>query len=159
VYMTTSEQQIHAKISDLLSQQRLAALSTQRDGQPYSSLMAFAATADLKNIVVATSKSTRKHQNIIQESRVSLLIDNRSNSENDFHGAMAATVLGKAQIIEDSERQDYLELYLSKHPYLEKFMASPTTAFFRIKVYHYLLVSRFQNVMEYSIDNEIALFS
>lgn len=157
--MTTSEQEMQEKILHLLSNQKLAVLSTQRYGQPYSSLMAFAYTSDLKNIVVATGKSTRKHQNIIQESRVSMLVDNRSNSENDFHEAMALTVLGKAQIIEDSERQGYQELYLSRHPYLEKFLASPTTAFFRIMVYHYLLVSHFQNVMEYSIQDEFDLFS
>ena len=146
-------------IKNLLSGQQLAVLSTQRNGQPYSSLMAFAYTSDLKNIVVATGKSTRKHQNIVQESRVSLLIDNRSNSEDDFHAAMALTVLGKTQLIEDLERPGYLELYLSRHPYLEKFLASPSTAFLKIKVYHYLLVSRFQNVMEYRVRDEFDLFS
>ncbi|MGB3212900.1 MAG: pyridoxamine 5'-phosphate oxidase family protein [Desulforhopalus sp.] len=156
--MIDPEQEMHKKIYGLLNSQQLAVLSTQRDGQPYSSLMAFAATSDLKNIVVATGKSTRKHQNIIQESRVSLLIDNRANSEDDFHAAMALTVLGKAQIIEDSERPYYLDIYLTRHPYLEKFLSSPSTAFFRIIVYHYLLVSRFQNVMEYHIQDEIDLF-
>ena len=157
--MTESERDVQEKINDLLCSQQLAALSTQRDGQPYSSLMAYAYTSDLKNIVVATGKSTRKHQNIVQESRVSLLIDNRSNSENDFHAAVALTVMGRAQLIEDYERPGYLELYLSRHPYLEKFLTSPSTAFLRIEVYHYLLVSHFQNVMEYSIRDEFDLFT
>lgn len=157
--MITSEQEMQEKILHLLSNQKLAVLSTQRDGQPYLSLMAFAYTSDLKNIVVATGKSTRKHQNIVQESRVSLLIDNRSNSENDFHAAIALTVMGKAQLIEDSERQGYQELYLSRHPSLEKFLDSPKTAFFRILVYHYLLVSSFQNVMEYNIRDAVDLFT
>ena len=156
--MSESEREVQKKINNLLSSQQLAVLSTQRNGQPYSSLMAYAYTSDLKNIVVATGKSTRKHQNIVQESRISLLIDNRSNSENDFHAAMALTVMGKAQLIEDDERPEYLELYLSRHPYLEKFIASPATAILRISVYHYLLVSRFQNVMEYSIRDEFDLY-
>lgn len=157
--MTESEKEMQIKINNLLANQQLAVLSTQRDGQPYSSLMAFAYTADLKNIIVATGKSTRKHQNIVQESRVSLLIDNRSNSEDDFHAAMALTVLGKAQLIEGAERPEYLELYLKRHPYLEKFLTSPSTAFLKIMVYHYLLVSSFQNVMEYSIRDEVDLFT
>ena len=157
--MTESEKGMQIKINNLLANQQLAVLSTQRDGQPYSSLMAFAYTADLKNIIVATGKSTRKHQNIVQESRVSLLIDNRSNSEDDFHAAMALTVLGKAQLIEGAERPEYLELYLKRHPYLEKFLTSPSTAFLKIMVYHYLLVSSFQNVMEYSIRDEVDLFT
>lgn len=156
--MTITEQDMQEKILQLLKDQKLAVLSTQRNGQPYSSLMAYAFTSDLKNILVATGKSTRKHQNIIQESRVSLLIDNRANSENDFHAAMALTVLGKAKIIEDTEREDYLELYRERHPYLEKFLDSPSTAFFRIMTYHYLLVTHFQSVMEYNIQDEFNLF-
>ena len=46
--MTTSEQEMQEKILHLLSNQKLAVLSTQRYGQPYSSLMAFAYTSDLK---------------------------------------------------------------------------------------------------------------
>lgn len=156
--MTTSEQEVQEKIHALLSSQRLAVLSTQRDGQPYSSLMAFAYTADLENIIIATSKSTRKHQNIVQECRVSLLVDNRSNSDDDFSTATALTVLGRAQHIEEVVRPVYEKLYLSKHPSLESFVASPSTALLRVKVSHYLLVSRFQSVMEYHVDKESDLF-
>jgi heme iron utilization protein len=153
--MTTGEQEVVDKIHALLGSQRLAVLSTQRDGQPYSSLMAFAFTADLKNIVIATSKSTRKHQNILQESRVSLLVDNRSNGDDDFSAATALTVLGKAQRIEEAERPAYEKLYLGRHPSLESFLASPSTALLRVRVSQYLLVSRFQSVMEYHIQGEV----
>ncbi len=156
--MSTLEKEIQEEIRILLGSQQLAVLSTQREGQPYSSLMAFAFTSDLENIVVATGKSTRKYQNLLQESRVSLLVDNRSNSENDFHAAMAVTVLGIAQVIEEAEQPAYERLYLQKHPYLENFLASPTTAFLKIMVSHYVVVSRFQNVMEYRI-RDADLFS
>jgi nitroimidazol reductase NimA-like FMN-containing flavoprotein (pyridoxamine 5'-phosphate oxidase superfamily) len=156
--MSAFEKEIQKKIARLLDSQQLAVLSTQRDGQPYSSLMAFAFTPELANIVVATGKSTRKHQNLMQESRVSLLIDNRSNSENDFHAAMAVTVIGKAQFIEQSERPEYEKIYLQRHPYLEEFLASPTTAFVKIAVSHYVLVSRFQDVLEYRLGDESDLF-
>jgi len=157
--MSVSEKIIHEKISGLLSSQQLAVLSTQRDGQPYSSLMAFAFTPDLAHIIVATGKSTRKHQNLVQESRVSLLIDNRSNSEDDFHTAMAVTIIGKAQLISGADRPGHEKAYLLRHPYLDNFLASPSTAFIKIVVSHYLLVTRFQDVMEYRIQDECDLFS
>ena len=157
--MSALEKEVQEKISSLLGSQQLAVLSTQRDGQPYSSLMAFAFTPELATIVVATGKSTRKHQNLMQESRVSLLIDNRSNNENDFHAALAVTVIGKAQLIEQSERAEYERIYLQRHPYLEQFLASPTTAFVKIVVSHYVLVSSFQDVMEYRLGDESDLFS
>ncbi|TKB12246.1 pyridoxamine 5'-phosphate oxidase family protein [Desulforhopalus sp. IMCC35007] len=151
--MSATEQEITKKIQGLLASQRLAVLSTQRDGQPYSSLMAFAFTTDLASIVVATGKSTRKHQNLLQESRVSLLVDNRTNSESDFHSAEALTVIGKAQMIEEAERLGLEQIYLQRHPFLQEFLASPSTAFLKIAVSRYLLVSRFQDVMEYKIGN------
>lgn len=157
--MIKTDQEMQSTIESLLRSQQLAALSTQRDGQPYTSLMAFAYTPDLKFILVATGKATRKHQNILQDSRVSLLIDNRSNREGDFHSAMALTVLGKAQATEADEQSALQDLYLSRHPYLENFLASPSTAFVKIMVSHYLLVSRFQNVMEYRISDEFDLFT
>lgn len=149
--MTRLKTAIGDKIRALLSSQRLAVLSTQRDGQPYSSLMAYGYTADLQFILVATGTNTRKHQNIMQESRVSLLIDNRSNSEGDFQAATALTIVGTAEKVEVINHPVYKELYLAKHPSLEKFLSSPSTSFFRIKVDHYLLVSEFQKVEEYSM--------
>lgn len=157
--MSASEKEMKEKIAGLLGSQQLAVLSTHREGQPYSSLMAFAFTADLANILVATGKSTRKHQNLVQESRVSLLIDNRSNSENDFHAAMAVTIIGKAHSIAESDRPAYAKIYLQRHPYLEKFLTSSTTAFVKISVSRYVMVSHFQDVMEYSIREEGDLFS
>lgn len=157
--MTRQDEEVKKAILSLLNSQQLAALSTQRDGQPYTSLMAFAHTQDLKYLVVATGKATRKHHNILHDARVSLLIDNRSNSADDFHSAMALTVLGKAQPVETDEQDTYQNLYLERHPYLEKFLASPTTAFIKIHIFHYLLVSRFQKVMEYSIRDDFDLFS
>lgn len=157
--MNRPENGVAEAIGDLLENQKLAALSTQRDGHPYTSLMAFAYTPDLQELVVATGKTTRKHQNLLQESRVSLLVDNRSNSEDDFHAAVALTVLGTAGPVDASERSAYLQLYLKRHPYLEQFLAAPSTALIKIMVNHYLLVSRFQKVMEYTVRDGYDLFS
>lgn len=156
--MDKSEQEMRDRIKSLLEEQSLAVLSTQRNGQPYSSLMAFAYTEDLGVILVATGKSTRKHQNIVMDSRVSLLVDNRSNSEEDFHSAAALTILGVAKIIDSEDRSIFEEIYLNRHPYLHTFLRSPNTTFIKIEVQHYLLVSRFQNVMEYRVGDEVDLF-
>ena len=147
--MSMPDNEILEKIRLLLSQQRLAVLSTQSDGQPYSSLMAFAFTPDLRKLLVATARATRKHQNIVEESRVSLLVDNRSNSDADFQHAAALTVLGTAEEVQASEHKEYSRLYLARHPYLEEFLSSAATSFFQVTVDRYLLVSEFEKVMEY----------
>ena len=68
----------------LLRAQPLAVLSTQQEGQPYASLVAFVSSDDLTRLYFATIRSTRKFANIMKDSRVAMLIDNRSNNPADF---------------------------------------------------------------------------
>ena len=157
--VTSSEDQIAKEIDVLLTSQGLAVLSTQRNGQPYSSLMAYAHADEIQTVLVATGKSTRKNANLVEEARVSLLVDNRSNSTEDFHAALALTILGRANPVEERKKQYYENIYLERHPYLEKFLESPSTILYRIEVYHYLLVKRFQNVMEYHLRDEMDMFT
>ncbi len=140
--------QIKKTLKDLFESQRLGVLATYGEGQPYSSLVAFAATNDLKYLVFATTRATRKYANLSAESRVAMLVDNRSNQDSDFHSAMAVTALGEAEEVKESERGHLLKLYLAKHPYLEEFVNSPTCALLKMCVDRYYMVSRFQNVME-----------
>ena len=135
-------------VQNLLNTQRLAVLSTQMSGRPYSNLIAFAATEDMKDIVFATTRATRKYANLTAEARVSLLIDNRSNQESDFGEASAVTVLGTAEEVLGPDRERYLQIYLKKHPYLEEFVTAPTCALITVKVEKYIMVTQFQEVRE-----------
>ena len=135
-------------LKGLFKSQRLGVLATYGGGQPYSSLVAFVATDDLKHLLFATTRATRKYANLSAESRVAMLVDNRSNQDTDFHRAIAVTALGKAEEVKGSEREHFLKLYLAKHPYLEEFVNSPTCALLKVSVDRYYMVTRFQNVME-----------
>jgi nitroimidazol reductase NimA-like FMN-containing flavoprotein (pyridoxamine 5'-phosphate oxidase superfamily) len=152
----TDKKQLQGEIAELLLSQRLAVLSSQTpEGSSYASLIAFAATDDLQKIVLATPRATRKFANIKYNPKVSLLIDNRSNKEQDFHDAKAVTVMGFAKELDpDASRNDLASLYLRKHPYLNDFLHSPSTAFLLVSVWRYYLVKRFQEVMELHIRDE-----
>jgi nitroimidazol reductase NimA-like FMN-containing flavoprotein (pyridoxamine 5'-phosphate oxidase superfamily) len=136
------------ELTQLLNSQRLAALSTHNAGQPYASLVSFAATPDLKQLLFATTRSTRKFANLTSEPRAAMLVDNRSNEEADIHSAMAVTATGVVGEVSKAEREDALILYLGKHPYLKDFVNSPSCAFLKLAVKTYYLVRRFQNVVE-----------
>jgi general stress protein 26 len=148
-----NREQLQREISELLLSQKLAVLATQSsEGSAYASLIAFGATDDLRKIVFATPKATRKFANIKHNPNISLLIDDRSNNEKDFHDAQAITVMGVVDRIDyDASQNELASLYLSKHPYLEDFLHSPSTAFIIILIRSYYLVSRFQEVMELHI--------
>ena len=65
------------RLKALLESQKLAVLATHREGQPYGSLVSFVATEDMKQILFATTRSTRKYANLTADDRVAMVIDNR----------------------------------------------------------------------------------
>ena len=135
-------------IRELLESQRLAVLSTQGKEQPYSNLVAFAVTPDLQYLIFATTRATRKYDNLSKHPLVSLVIDNRTNETTDFAEAAAVTVLGRASEVQGDERSQLIKTYLNRHPYLESFVTSPNCALFAVKVERYIMVTRFQDVRE-----------
>ncbi len=149
--METSAE-IQNRLRRLFESQKLAVVATQTGGQPYASLVAFVATADLRHLFFITPKTTRKFSNLTSDSRLAVLVNSSVNQESDFHEAISITVTGVAEEIKDPERADVLKLYLSKHPYLEDFARSPSCALVKVSASSYYLVRNFQNVMEFHID-------
>ena len=147
----THREDIKKHIRELFIGQKLAVLSTHRSGQPYASLVAFVGKEDLKEIFFVTSRSTRKHANLLADSRVALLINSSTNVDADFHEAVSVTALGNAEEIGGDEKKDVLKRYLAKHPYLEAFANAPTCALIGVKITSYVLVKNFQHVMEFHI--------
>ena len=145
------KQQIKQILNELFIAQKLAVLGTHRGGQPYGSLVAFAATSDLRNLVFATTRATRKFANLRSDPRVSMVLDNRSNRVADFRKAVAATALGRAREVRGKERENLAEMYLAKHPHLKEFVGSPTCALVKMRVEVYYVVWRFQNVFEWRV--------
>ncbi len=139
---------LESLLRDLFRSQRLAVLATQREGQPFANLVAFAATDDLRHLAFATTRTTRKYDNIAADSQVAMLVDNRRNQISDFENAAAVTAIGKAEEVGGEHRDRLLEVYLSKHPNLKGFAASPTCALIKVTVEKYDIVRRFQHVVE-----------
>ena len=134
-------------LRELFSSQPLAVLATQCNGQPYGNLVAFAATEDLKVLLFATARGTRKFANITTDPRVAMVMDSRTNQKADFQRAVAVTATGIAEEVDSTERDHLLKLYLSKHPHLKKFVKSPNNVLLKVKVDTYFVVKKFQNVI------------
>lgn len=137
---------LRARIDDLFNTQLQGVLATQQHAQPYTSLMAFAHTPDLRYLIFATYRDTQKHANLLLNSAVSFLIDNRSNDPADYQHAVAISVCGCAQAIPDDERAAFLAIYLARHPTLRDFATSSDCALLRVAVSCYRVVSEFQAV-------------
>ena len=81
-----------------------------------------------------------------------MLVDNRRNSPSDFTEAAAATAVGIVEEVGTDERHIFDEIFLDKHPHLESFVRSPSCVPLRLQVSVYMVVNRFQHVIELHFD-------
>jgi nitroimidazol reductase NimA-like FMN-containing flavoprotein (pyridoxamine 5'-phosphate oxidase superfamily) len=142
------ETSIREAAKRLFAKQRLACLATSKSEKPHTSLVAFAATADLKAILFATTKSSRKYAYLKANERVSMLVDNRTNRITDFKEGTAITVIGRAKELDAHGKNIHLKLYIEQHPYMEEFVESKDSSLFMVEVETYRVVTRFQQVDE-----------
>jgi len=139
---------IRIALENLFKSQNLAVLATHNHGQPYTSLVAFSGSEDLKSLYFVTGQATRKYANLMGDPRAAMMIDNRANAPADIADAVASTATGSVDIVAENERIELLSIYLQKHPHLVEFAKSPSTRLIRLNVFCYYVVNRFQNVME-----------
>jgi heme iron utilization protein len=133
-------------VEALLADQRFAALATQGGDVPYTSLVAFAVTPDLRRMVFPTRAGTRKFANLEANPRVALLVDNRSNSADDYRNAAVLTVIGRVRSECGAETDEGRKLLLARHPILAGFLAEPDGRIATVTVAEYLLVTNFEAV-------------
>ncbi len=149
--MNADRKKILNNISELFESQSLAVLSTQKNNQPYSSLIAFAVSSDLKYFYFLTPNTTRKYDHLTANPKVSILVNDSRNRADDIYNAVSVTGTGVADLVEKVENNSALDIYLKKHPHLKEFSKAPTTAFIRISMNRYFMVNRFQNVVELKV--------
>lgn len=152
-FMNDNQKQTLNQIVELFESQHLAVLSTQKDGQPYANLVAFAATKNLGQIIFLTPRNTRKYENLTANPKVAVLINNSRNEVADIDKAICVTATGTAKAISDDQKGALLDLFLERHPHLKTFSSSPETALVCISVNTFILVRQFQEVVEIQISS------
>jgi general stress protein 26 len=139
-------------VKELFSSQKLAVLSTQYGGQPFSNLIAFAHTDELRLLVFVTNRDTHKYRNISAESKVSVLVDSRKHEISDFEDAVAITAFGTAGEITGDEWETLAALYLEKYPHLKDFVNKPSNALIKMDITD-LFIARFDSVYVLHLDD------
>lgn len=138
---------VRERLIELDREQLHAVLATESNGQPYTSLIAYALTPDAGSIVFLTPRTTQKYRNILQNPRVSLLIDTRTNTQRDYLSAEAMTIVGTAHPIRKGAKWSKIAGILTrKHPRFEALLASPETALVEITIVRSIHVTNFQSV-------------
>lgn len=148
--MTVEEidQQTRERLTHLFDSQLIAVLGTSSDDDPYTCLVGFKFTSDLKNLIFATMRNRLKYRQISSNPRVSLIIDNRKNSPADFSHATSVTVVGTAKDTEDPERKKLAEMLVEKHPFLTDFVKDSNCAIMKVGVEKMYIVGEFESVQK-----------
>ena len=143
--------QLTKRIRRLVSDQPYGVLCTQGQGQPYGSLIAFAFSDDLSRAVFATPTATRKYHLLSECDRVSLVVDNRPLYPNDMMKVEALTATGRAMEVPRGPVSQELEsLLIGRHPQLKSFVKASSCALFRIDIFRFFHVGRFQEVGQWA---------
>ncbi|MBN1161640.1 MAG: pyridoxamine 5'-phosphate oxidase family protein [Dehalococcoidales bacterium] len=130
--------QVKKILRELIRTQYFAVLNTLGEGLPYSNLVSFAITDDLRLLIFVTDRNTRKFSNIRENSNISLLIDNRTNRPSDISQAIAVTVIGAAHEEED-KKNSLKDIFLARHPRLRQFVDNPNNAMILVAVSEYII--------------------
>lgn len=137
-------------IQKIFASESFGVLATKGHGECYTNLISFATSDDLTKIAFATPRKTRKFKMIEENKNVSILIDNRSNSEHNLNDIVAITSLGKGRVLrEKDEISKWSKKLLDKHSYLDDFIKAPTSAIILVDISKYYYVTSFQKVMEF----------
>jgi heme iron utilization protein len=125
-------------LKEVIGTQYFAVLNTLGEGLPYSNLVAFAISDNLRTLVFITDRNTRKFRNIQENTNISLLIDNRTNQPSDISQAIAITIIGTAY--EERDKKNSLkDIFLSRHPQLKQFVDNPNNAMILVAVSEYII--------------------
>ena len=142
--------QVVDEIRELCENQPFAVLATQGGGQPYTNLISYAVSEDLKHLVFSTPSQTRKFSLIVKNKRVSLMIDNRADQPESINLIRAVTVTGRARPLEEpQEVETWSGLLLKKHSYLDKFVQAPSSSLILVDIIRFFYVRRFQEVYQW----------
>jgi general stress protein 26 len=137
-----------ARIKLVMASQLYGVLSTQGvDGLPHASIIAFASTDELRSIVFATPKNSRKHRNMQARAGVAFFVDDRRENREELMQVVGIEATGQAIELTGNEKQAYRSMLVAKHPRLAGFVDDPDSALIRIAVKAYDVVDHFQHVL------------
>ena len=136
------DESIKARARELVLANGLCVLATSGPDGPYLSLMSYLAKDDGETIHLLTQRGSRKHRNLMADSRMSLLIDDRESQGRERGGQVTAlSISGRAQEVADPKTAvDILARLVKRHPDLANLAKGPDLAVLEVTPQAWLLL-------------------
>jgi nitroimidazol reductase NimA-like FMN-containing flavoprotein (pyridoxamine 5'-phosphate oxidase superfamily) len=143
-----------AKMKDIVKGNDLCVLATVSEGKPHCSLMSYISDEEGHGIYMISNKQTKKYANLIENPKVSLLIDTREEEKGQRRIYIKAlTVSGEFQTINDPGEKDLIrKKFLNRQPHLADFLNDPGAEIFSIKIRSFQLLDGVKDAYFETID-------
>ncbi len=150
----TAPVSIRDRIQKLLSSTGFAVLATENAGQPHTSLIAITPIDEGQRLVFATYRNTRKFTNLLQNQRVSVLMDGRNHkSPGATPTSFVLSAVGRVQEINTTTHPYLLGAHLQNHPDLATFTQAPDCVLLEVVVEAYQVVHGIDDVSWWCVDD------
>ena len=111
------------------------------NGQPHTSLMTYSWSDDGLALYLLTGKHSRKYRYMVDNPKVSLMIDTRAEKSPPLReDTVALTITGHAQEVDGAAQTAAREQLLAINPHLQAISASETNTIMKIVVKEFLLL-------------------
>ncbi len=150
----TSPAAVKDRIQKWLNSTGFAVLATESAGQPHTSLIAITPVDEGQRLVFATYRNTRKFTNLMQNQRVSVLMDgSQRDSQDGTATSFVLSAVGRVQEINATSRPGLLGAHLEKHPDLATFTQAPDCVLLEVVVEAYQVVHGIDDVTWWCVDD------
>jgi len=130
------------RMKSLLQAKDACVLATAADAQPHCSLMSYVTDEAGDRILMVTSRHSTKFTNLVQNPRVSLLVDTRDDAvAGEIGDVQALTVSGRAETAADENEDARARARLLQgHPHLRPILEDPESVIICVHIDSFLLL-------------------
>ncbi len=123
-------------LTRLIRTQRIAGLGTLREGLPYVSMVTYAPAEDLGSLLIHVSRLAHHTQDLLQDSRCSVLVAEDDDGSHDPQALTRVTLSGNARPLEqdDPGYETARALYLRRFPEAEFLFQVGDFSLYRITI-------------------------
>jgi nitroimidazol reductase NimA-like FMN-containing flavoprotein (pyridoxamine 5'-phosphate oxidase superfamily) len=142
-------------VASLLEKQMQCVLATLSGQKPALHLMAYAFSADLDEIYLASMIETQKVRNMRDSHHVTCLWDNRTGNNSDHTEGVAMSGFGTARELTGETARSVGSLLLERNASLKQLLTDPAVVIFAIDIESYQWVEGYTRAMRYQPGNAV----